>query len=651
MRVKLCWLGVLWWLLGGGIAVAQSEGRDAVRSSITIIDRDGSSKRVIHTAAHRLEAPGWSPDGSTLVLNGGGKLWRLSARDGGQPRVIPTKALGWVDVNHGISPDGRSLAVTAGPIFRLGLNGGQPERLTDGSPRYFHGWAPDGHELAYAMLTGANVDIGVTDPRTGIERRLTAHSAIDDMPSYSPDGRWIFFSSNRWGGSDIWRIPRDTPAPADQQAERVTGDQFQDWFPHVSPDGQSLIFLSYHKSIQGHPIDQDVMIRRIAVPGVDPSEPTAKIEPLVRIVGGQGSIGSRPWSPDGKQFVYVSYDPPPPEMHILFFTPAGVRPPAGVSHRLTAVADAAERFFVYWMKHWGYPPVKERLFARGRDGLVKVLYVQGDRSVSARAYVRPNFATFAPELIGQATRRYHIAGDTHIWWIFTYLGDPATRIAEYRGGGTSREGGWAVVHYVSGAGEIQPELGLETGFNSTFTLKGCIHELGHALGLPHIGPVPALGLGNSLMGPNNADYKARALPHADQVYLTEAAAAMLWKHPIFSGDSARRALMPEVELSEFRTELDGRQGAMVITGKVNSDVPVHSAIVLDDLGNPDQEYWFRSAVGRIGDEGRFQVKLSDPSHTDGHYRILFAFENGAVSGDWARPDYYGAMVRPYHGAP
>jgi hypothetical protein len=299
------------------------------------------------------------------------------------------------------------------------------------------------------------------------------------------------------------------------------------------------------------------------------------------------------------------------------------------------------------MKHWGYPPAREKIFRRGRAGLVEVLYVQGKERASFAGYVKPNFATFAPEIIREATQKYHIAGDQHAWWIFTYLGDPPKRISEYRGAGTTQGGGWAVVNYLSSTGEIEPDSGLETGFNGQFTLKGCIHELGHALGLPHIGPVPGLGLGDSLMGPNNSEYAKRSLPHADQVYLTEASAAMLWKHPIFSGEAGRRALIPDVVLSDYRAEFDRASGHVVISGKVTSDLAAHSVIVLDDLGRRQDSYWFKSVMGRVAKDGTFRVTFVEPGRSEGNYRIFFAFENGAVSGGGASADYYGAILKLY----
>ena len=52
------------------------------------------------------------------------------------------------------------------------------------------------------------------------------------------------------------------------------------------------------------------------------------------------------------------------------------------------------------------------------------------------------------------------------------------------------------------------------------------HELGHAFGLPHIGPLQNDKLGNSLMGPVNMVYSRRKGPDDRRVYLSQASAAM-----------------------------------------------------------------------------------------------------------------------------
>ena len=63
-------------------------GSESTRTRLTVIGLDGSAKKVLLDSPHRLAAPEWSPDGKTLVVNGGGTLWRVPAA-GGTPRHPP----------------------------------------------------------------------------------------------------------------------------------------------------------------------------------------------------------------------------------------------------------------------------------------------------------------------------------------------------------------------------------------------------------------------------------------------------------------------------------------------------------------------------------------------------------------------------------
>ena len=107
------------------------------------------------------------------------------------------------------------------------------------------------------------------------------------------------------------------------------------------------------------------MIRRLPLPGATIRPGQAEV--LAHFVGGHGSIGSRPWSPDGHQFAYVSYQPPPPTLRMVFFTPSDVAVPACVGPRLTQIADATDKFLFDGMKRWGYPPAAKLIPARSEQ--------------------------------------------------------------------------------------------------------------------------------------------------------------------------------------------------------------------------------------------------------------------------------------------
>jgi Tol biopolymer transport system component len=163
--------------------------------------------------------------------------------------------------------------------------------------------------LVYCAEREKNFDIYAISVEGGEEKRLTVHPGYDDGPDYSPDGQWIYFNSDRSGSWDIWRIPATGAGEGDAHAQRVTSDEWEDWFPHPSPDGKWLVFLSYEKGTRGHPANRNVLLRRMPLPGR--SVAGDNIEVIARLFGGQGTINVNSWSPDGQYLAFVSYEPIP----------------------------------------------------------------------------------------------------------------------------------------------------------------------------------------------------------------------------------------------------------------------------------------------------------------------------------------------------
>ncbi len=100
-----------------------------------------------------------------------------------------------------------------------------------------------------------NYDVYTIPADGGEERRLTTEPGLDDGPDYSPDGKFIYFNSDRTGRMKIWRMNSDGSDPI-----QITNDEYNDWFPHPSPDGRWIVVLSYDKNVEGHPANQDVML-------------------------------------------------------------------------------------------------------------------------------------------------------------------------------------------------------------------------------------------------------------------------------------------------------------------------------------------------------------------------------------------------------
>lgn len=294
---------------------AQNTQRVAYRSRIVVHDLASNASRVVHEADGVWEAPNWSRDGTYLLVNSGGRLYRLALRDGAAPEPLPLDSSLRANNDHDFSPDGRQLAISASSttskqsqIYVANADASGHRLVVSAAPSYFHGWSPDARFLAFvANRDGTQYDLYRVPAAGGAEERLTSDPAADDGPDYSPDGRWIYFNSNRGGGWNVWRMPPGGAGPGDRDAQRITGDALEDWFPHPSPDGKHLLFLSFPAGTEGH---NDrllrVQLRSIPLPGGRPADAVPKT--LAEVTGGQGTINVNSWSPDSARFAYVTYE-------------------------------------------------------------------------------------------------------------------------------------------------------------------------------------------------------------------------------------------------------------------------------------------------------------------------------------------------------
>jgi TolB protein len=283
--------------------------RDYIGSRLEILEVATGIRHVVHASAGEpFEAPNWTPDGAALIFNvsgrseNRGRLYRfdLATR---KASPIDTGTHRASNNDHVLSFDGTMLGISDGSeggqsaVYTLPATGGAPKRITPLSPSYLHGWSPDGRYLVYTGGRGGEFDIyRIRSDGQGSEEKLTDHKGLDDGPEYSPDGRYVYFNSTRSGTMQIWRMKPDGRDP-----EPVTSDEYNNWFPHLSPDGKQIAFITFPKEVDpaDHPYYKRVYLRLMPVDGGAPRV-------IAYVYGGQGTINVPSWSPDGKMLAFVS---------------------------------------------------------------------------------------------------------------------------------------------------------------------------------------------------------------------------------------------------------------------------------------------------------------------------------------------------------
>ena len=295
-----------------GRSPARRELQHGQVSRLMIADAETGQTRLVVEVDSLMEAPNWTPDGRWLVVNGGGRLHRIAAEGSGSLQEIDTGSVRTCNNDHVLSPDGETIYLSAaGDLYSVPFAGGEPKRISnvhDASRQYryfLHGVSPDNQTLAYVAVENfdgdpwGRVNIATIPSAGGPDRYLTDLTVRADGPEYSPDGRWIYYNSEQAatipGHAQIFRM-----RPDGSGGEQLSFDDRVNWFPHVSPDGRTLVYLSYPPGTRNHPADLDVILRVMPSDGGESRD-------VVGFNGGQGTINVNSWAPDSKRFAYVEY--------------------------------------------------------------------------------------------------------------------------------------------------------------------------------------------------------------------------------------------------------------------------------------------------------------------------------------------------------
>jgi TolB protein len=170
--------------------------------TLIVSDVDGQNEHVIMESGDPIMSPAWSPDSRRLAYvsfeGNVSTIYVQTLRTGNRIRVSSRPG---INGSPAFSPDGRKLVMTLGGV--------------------------DG-----------NLDINVLDLATRKVARLTTHVAIDTEGTWAPDGKTIFFTSDRSGGPQVYKV-----SASGGTAERVTFEGSYNARPRLSPNGEKLALV------------------------------------------------------------------------------------------------------------------------------------------------------------------------------------------------------------------------------------------------------------------------------------------------------------------------------------------------------------------------------------------------------------------------
>ena len=279
--------------------------RDDDESILEIYDVETDTHGVIKEFPYLIEAPNWSKDGRYLTYNSDGRIFKFDLETK-ESTEVPTDFVTNCNNDHVLSPDGESIAVSHGVkedgksrVYTVSLSGGVPRLITPLAPSYLHGWSPDGKTLAYCAERNGEFDVYTISAEGGVETRLTDAPGLNDGPEYDSAGEYIWFNSVRSGLMQAWRMKAD----GTEQTQMTFDENWNTWFPHISPDRTKVVMIAYKKGDVApgeHVPHKYVELRLMNADGSD-------LKTIVELFGGQGTINVNSWSPDSKKFAYIRY--------------------------------------------------------------------------------------------------------------------------------------------------------------------------------------------------------------------------------------------------------------------------------------------------------------------------------------------------------
>jgi serine/threonine protein kinase len=203
----------------------------------------------ITTGEKPADRPQWSPkndqilfwSGSFEVSHKNEAIWSVPPLGG-----VPSKLID-AGRNPSFSRDGNEVVFERGNAIWVAGVDGSHQRKVEGVRKVslqladrFPAFSPDGTLITYFQAeSGPDGDYWIVPSSGGEARRLTFDDALGGAPVWTPDGRFILFSSKRAGSTTLWKVALSGSAP-----QPLTTGAGEDTDPAISPDGKRLLFTN-----------------------------------------------------------------------------------------------------------------------------------------------------------------------------------------------------------------------------------------------------------------------------------------------------------------------------------------------------------------------------------------------------------------------
>jgi TolB protein len=261
---------------------------------------------------------------SASGAGGNGQIWVMNANGSRRHPVSPaTSNAGAPALSH----DGMRIAfVRRGAVYAMSVTGAKVRRLTfsgsstEGAPA----WSPDGRWVAYSSYRNGRSAIWKMRADGGRKTLLAAGKTLD-VPSWSPDGMRLAYAGVN---GQIWVMNAD--GSGKHRLTRTASGKGVDWAPSWSPDGRRI---AYESDVGTGPRD---LTNEIWVIGADGSHP-------VRLTHNSLNDDRPVWSPDGNWILFSSQRPHPGIAHLWLMRPNGK-----ALHRVTPWAG--EQYAPSWAR-------------------------------------------------------------------------------------------------------------------------------------------------------------------------------------------------------------------------------------------------------------------------------------------------------------